>query len=660
MRSLVHSRRLFVLVIALLMVVPMAIPGGATPDEPTWPGMPSPPETYKEEPGSVSTDDVVFDGHGWGHGIGMSQYGAKGQADEGSNYREILRHYYTGVSVRDIAGMVPGWLLSGDALWVNLLGGGINGVPGATFTARAGKVRVCQNPPPGLSLQQGDRNPYVRVLEQTLRARGVFDGTPNNSFGPPTKEAVETVQANNGLTVDGVVGPDTINVLWPRDAAGDRCFFDVTMPAGDTFSVSAVGRNRCRISVLDARGSCVAAVKGLSPSNRMELAEKTYDGKPQQFADGNIRIRPVGGSFHVLLQTDTETYMRGIAEVPASWPTQVLRAQAVAARSYAMGQASDQGPAGGFDSDRRAQCHCHLYSTVASQVYSGWNREKEFGGTWAAAARDTAGQVMSHPQAGLVTAFYSSSSGGKTENIEEVWGGSPVPYLRSVNDPWARDPNVNPYANWTATLPAIEVAAKLNFGTMTKISVASRNTSGSADVVRFEGDGTVKTMSGYDVRTLLGLRSAYFDVDWEGSASPPGGSGRFIDTGGSVHENDILKLAKAKITLGCNPPTNNMFCPDAGVTRGEMAAFLVRGIQMPPASQDAFVDDGDTVFEGNINQIAARGITFGCNPPDNDRFCPHDTVSRGQMAAFLVRALELPETNEDFFDMTVPPSFRTT
>ena len=111
---------------------------------------------------------------------------------------------------------------------------------------------------------------------------------------------------------------------------------------------------------------------------------------------------------------------------------------------------------------------------------------------------------------------------------------------------------------------------------------------------------------------------------------------------------DVEWLAAEGITLGCNPPANTNFCPDAKVTRGQMAAFLDRALDLP-SGPDAFVDDGASVFEANINALAAAGITKGCNPPDNDRFCPDALVSRGQMAAFLNRALDLPAGVGDSF-----------
>jgi hypothetical protein len=118
-------------------------------------------------------------------------------------------------------------------------------------------------------------------------------------------------------------------------------------------------------------------------------------------------------------------------------------------------------------------------------------------------------------------------------------------------------------------------------------------------------------------------------VDW----------GVFRDDDDSVFEADIEWMAAAGITKGCNPPMNDRFCPDANVTRGQMAAFLVRALGLTERLDDPFIDDDESIFEADIEQLAAVGITKGCNPPANDRFCPDGKVTRGQMAAFLVRAL---------------------
>jgi hypothetical protein len=128
-------------------------------------------------------------------------------------------------------------------------------------------------------------------------------------------------------------------------------------------------------------------------------------------------------------------------------------------------------------------------------------------------------------------------------------------------------------------------------------------------------------------------------------------SGTFIDDDGSIFEADIEKLAAEGITKGCNPPINDRFCPDASVTRGQMAAFLVRALDLAGSGSTDFVDDNGSVFESDIEKLATAGITKGCNPPINDRYCPAADVTRGQMAAFLVRALPLSdEGTVDFVD----------
>ncbi len=122
------------------------------------------------------------------------------------------------------------------------------------------------------------------------------------------------------------------------------------------------------------------------------------------------------------------------------------------------------------------------------------------------------------------------------------------------------------------------------------------------------------------------------------SAAPLEPGGTFRDDDGSIHEGAIEAIAAIGITKGCNPPINDRYCPTQSVTRGAMAAFLVRALDLAPTAGDYFGDDDGSVFEANINTLAAAGITKGCNPPANDSYCPDEVVTRGQMAAFLVRA----------------------
>lgn len=127
----------------------------------------------------------------------------------------------------------------------------------------------------------------------------------------------------------------------------------------------------------------------------------------------------------------------------------------------------------------------------------------------------------------------------------------------------------------------------------------------------------------------------------------PGGA--FTDDNGSVHEADIEAIAFAGITRGCNPPGNDHYCPDAAVTRAEMAAFLNRALGLPGSSIDSFADDDGNIFETDINAVAAAGITRGCNPPPNTEYCPGRSITRGEMATMLVRAFDHPGSAADWF-----------
>ena len=116
----------------------------------------------------------------------------------------------------------------------------------------------------------------------------------------------------------------------------------------------------------------------------------------------------------------------------------------------------------------------------------------------------------------------------------------------------------------------------------------------------------------------------------------PASADFFFDDNGKVYEDAANRLRQAGLTQGCGP---GRYCGDNSITRGEMAAFLTRARNLPAASRDFFVDDNNSIFENGINRVAEAGITFGCNPPSNTNFCPTANVTRGQMAAFLIRAL---------------------
>jgi hypothetical protein len=124
---------------------------------------------------------------------------------------------------------------------------------------------------------------------------------------------------------------------------------------------------------------------------------------------------------------------------------------------------------------------------------------------------------------------------------------------------------------------------------------------------------------------------------------PPGGT--FRDDDGNFHEGNIEAIAAAGITTGCTGP--DLYCPRGEVTRGQMAAFLDRALHPPASTVDYFTDDGGSSFEGAINRIAAAGITLGCGPK---LYCPNAPITRGQMASFLVRAFGYPADGQNRFD----------
>ncbi|MGB9357962.1 MAG: CAP domain-containing protein [Acidimicrobiia bacterium] len=158
---------------------------------------------------------------------------------------------------------------------------------------------------------------------------------------------------------------------------------------------------------------------------------------------------------------------------------------------------------------------------------------------------------------------------------------------------------------------------------------------------RFVALGAYVDGSGWWVTELFFASSSY----------DPACDGPFCDDDSSIFEAEIEQLAALGITSGCNPPTNDRFCPKSYVTRGQMAAFLVRALDLTDRGSVDFTDDNGSMFEADIERLAAAGITKGCNPPANTRFCPDSRVTRQSMAAFIVRALDLTERGSvDFTD----------
>ena len=172
---------------------------------------------------------------------------------------------------------------------------------------------------------------------------------------------------------------------------------------------------------------------------------------------------------------------------------------------------------------------------------------------------------------------------------------------------------------------------------------------GVALEINAEGPPTATTTTTTTTTSSTGPSSTTTTVPPTPSTTVVEDSNRFIDDDDSVFEADIEAIAEAGVTQGCNPPTNDRFCPGDTLTRGQMAAFMARALGLGGNPPDRFTDDDASVFENDIELIAEAEITLGCNPPTNDRFCPTNTLSRGQMAAFMARALGLTGDPVDRF-----------
>lgn len=134
------------------------------------------------------------------------------------------------------------------------------------------------------------------------------------------------------------------------------------------------------------------------------------------------------------------------------------------------------------------------------------------------------------------------------------------------------------------------------------------------------------------------MHSTVASVQQQTTFTPP-----FRDDDGLSYESDIIALADAGVTAGCGA---ERYCPYGYVSRGEMASFLQRALDLEAPTIDFFWDDQGSGHHSAINALAFNAISTGCG---GGRFCPSTTVSRGEMATFLVRALDLPPASRDYF-----------
>ncbi len=208
---------------------------------------------------------------------------------------------------------------------------------------------------------------------------------------------------------------------------------------------------------------------------------------------GTVRIMPEGKRLLAVNHVDLEQYLYSVlgAEMSTTFPAEALKAQAVAARTYALYR-SQSAQKKLFDVD----------ATQSSQVYRGLSSEAN---TTQSAVNATLGQVMTYQGKPILAAFHSAS-GGHTENVEDIWTDK-VPYLRGVTD-YDLD---TPGNEWNRVISLSELSKSLKVGNVKSIAIDKTTQFGSVLSLKVSGD-TQESVPGNSVRTALKLRSLRFTV----------------------------------------------------------------------------------------------------------------------------------------------------
>lgn len=213
--------------------------------------------------------------------------------------------------------------------------------------------------------------------------------------------------------------------------------------------------------------------------------------------------RTAGSNLSVINYVSLEDYVKGVVpyEMSPSWEIEALKAQAVCARSYAIGSLGKH-KSYGFD----------LCNTTDCQVYRGTGSASENSDN---AVNQTAGEYAA-VDGKAVTLFFFASDGGATEDAENVWGGD-YSYLKGVIDPY-EDPNTASYGIWDITMSASEVAAKVksagySIGTVADVAVTKLTPNGNVlQVTVTDTAGKTAVIEKAKCRTVFGLNSQRYNV----------------------------------------------------------------------------------------------------------------------------------------------------
>ncbi|MCY4175181.1 MAG: S-layer homology domain-containing protein [Acidimicrobiaceae bacterium] len=541
-------------------------------------------------PHGPSADDYTFIGGGWGHGTGMSQYGAWGRAEAGLTYQEILTFYYDGTTVRTDSSLVP------DSVDVLIA------VHNTTVFRPSGRLSVAMD---------------GRFLDTTVNTLTVRRGT-------------------GGWHIN------SSNIDWCRGFCN-----------GTVLTVSFNGGEPVRVS--DTSNSTNRYARG-----RFRLTPAASNVSNCGNAGANQYCLVVGG-------LTMQQYLYGIDEVPHSWPAEALKAQAVAARSYAAAvMAERRGWSSPFD----------VYASTRDQQYKAWDFESQGGhDIWAAQVDATEDTVVTYqPDDGsaprVAVAYYSASNGGYTAANEEPRRDS-VSYLLAKPDPYDAAPDQtgtaqNPYNSWERTYTTAEISrwladypfADMDVGEIREILIEDPGPSGRIDdalVTLIGSDATLEVRDdngdpyGYrfyyalvlgcrntpDCKPLRSTKMALLDAH---TGDSPSSSSVFADVADDAPYADaVYWMRDSEITRGTSATT---FSPERPLTRGQFATLLWRFAGEPSASNsnsNGFEDVPSASHHADaVDWMVDLGITQGCST-EPKRFCLHMPLTASHLAAFLWR-----------------------
>tara|TARA_Y100000591_G_scaffold293122_1_gene280816 strand:+ start:1230 stop:4196 length:2967 start_codon:yes stop_codon:yes gene_type:complete len=629
---------------------------------------------------SYSSTTFTFKGSGWGHGVGLSQYGTKGLTELGASFcsntsscnsSEVVSYYFQGTSVKqlsDISLSSPDISTNSNALWVGL----------ARNANSISLTTLPSSSPPTLFICQ-ENLPKVVGVQTFLSSRGFDPGTVDGAYGDRTANALKNYQASVGISQSGTINDETLNNIKSDANSDGPCeseFGPLKVAGGATINIIYSNGN-CYLTghplLSKVPASCNIGISW-SDGGRIRVG-------PREHKHGILKLRnkSVSNGFHVSLAVNIEKYLYGLAEMPSHWNVKALEAQALVGRSYAVFQYLKQNTPSektdtdaGLSSSRKSYCWCHIGSTASSQYYYGYLKEIA-GPNWVQAVNNTSGKVITYDggytQSSVVQAFYSSSTGGKTnDNVVGFGSATPWPYLKTVDDPWSVDNRVgNPKAAWSYDFSSYQLSKNILcgetpcFDAITDIYVSSVSESGAALQVTMKGfkNGSAKTVtkSGRNIKSQLGFTSHYFKTSSqsdvsnlnigpitannttttavENTSSSTGDTPQYATSSSGLNF-----LSKAGLLNVCNETSSA--CQAKTISREEAAAVVtvVGGVSLD--APNAYSDDDQSVYQQATNALPYYGMQVCFGSPFQIQ--PSETVSRDELACLLVKSIRAGTT----------------